>query len=307
MKLKFLVTGATGLQGGSTVRLLLHENVTVHALVRNPSAPAAQMLKEAGAVLFKGDFDNIPAINEAMADVNGVFLNTFPTPDPNTQLEQVRSFIKAARDSKTVKSIVLSTAFWTSRREIWATGDHNDFLYSYYSSNAAIEDAVRSAGLQSYTILRPSVLMHNYLLPASIHHYPDLSTSATLSHIYNLSTRMPHFAAADVGKVAAKALLEPEKFNGHEIELGFENLTIEEIAAALSTASGREIKIRLRTLEEAAEVENLVVTQKFQRLANEYRLDIDGKALEEKYGVKLTTFKEFLDGEREMLMKSLPP
>ena len=79
MPASYLVTGATGQQGGATARALLSAGATVHALVRNPSSPAAQALQEDGAVLFKGDFDDVPAIRAATAGVSGVSARPSPS------------------------------------------------------------------------------------------------------------------------------------------------------------------------------------------------------------------------------------
>jgi uncharacterized protein YbjT (DUF2867 family) len=48
-------------------------------------------------------------------------------------------------------------------------------------------------------------------------------------------------AANDIGRVVAAAVGDPARFNGAEIELGGDSLTMEEIAAILSTVTGRSI------------------------------------------------------------------
>ncbi|TVY85573.1 NmrA-like family domain-containing protein [Lachnellula suecica] len=297
----FLITGATGEQGGATARFLLAEGATIHALVRDPSSSAAQALKNAGAIVFKGDFDDVTAVKSATSGVSGVFLN--PQLHEN-QRQQAQNFIDAALSSKTVKTIVLSTAFFTGTPSIWevATPD----IYQYYTGKGAIEEAVRSAGFENYTILRPSWLMHNYLQPGSTLHFPELAPDGILAHIYKKDRRMAHLDAADIGKFAAAALLDPVKFSGHEIELGNENLTIEEAAEHLRDASGVDITVHLRTEEETVAMQPKVATMGFQKLANEKELTIDGKALETKYGIKLTTLAEYFERHKDALLKSLP-
>ncbi|NUT43750.1 MAG: NmrA family NAD(P)-binding protein, partial [Thermoactinospora sp.] len=46
-----LVIGATGQQGGAAARQLLRRDRPVRAFVRDPEAPAARALREAGAAL----------------------------------------------------------------------------------------------------------------------------------------------------------------------------------------------------------------------------------------------------------------
>nr|WP_258544551.1 NmrA family NAD(P)-binding protein [Micromonospora provocatoris] len=50
-----LVTGATGRQGGATVRALLAAGVPVRALVRDPAATKAAAVAALGAELVTGD------------------------------------------------------------------------------------------------------------------------------------------------------------------------------------------------------------------------------------------------------------
>ena len=179
----FLVTGATGSQGGATARALLSQNATVHALVRNIDSPASKVLREAGAILFQGDFDDKIAINAATAGVSGIFLNPFPSFDPETQIRQAQNLIDAGINSKTVETIVLSTAFFTGSHDIWGSTDPSLGLQGYYTQKAAIEDAVISAGLRYYTILRPSFLMQNYLSPQASMLNPELASEGMLAHI----------------------------------------------------------------------------------------------------------------------------
>jgi uncharacterized protein YbjT (DUF2867 family) len=48
-------------------------------------------------------------------------------------------------------------------------------------------------------------------------------------------------AAYDIGRLVAAAVLEPERFNGAEIELCGDSLAMDEIATSLSTVTGRSI------------------------------------------------------------------
>ena len=74
MSATFLVTGATGEQGGATARELLKAGARVHALVRDTSKPAAKELEALGVVLFPGDFADTSAIEKATAGVKGIFV-----------------------------------------------------------------------------------------------------------------------------------------------------------------------------------------------------------------------------------------
>jgi|SoiMethySBSTD1v2_1073268.scaffolds.fasta_scaffold97821_4 NmrA-like family protein len=68
-----LVLGGTGRQGGATARHLLDRGRHVHALVRDPTEPAAAALVGLGAELVQGDLDDPASLGAAMAGVDGVF------------------------------------------------------------------------------------------------------------------------------------------------------------------------------------------------------------------------------------------
>jgi NAD(P)-dependent dehydrogenase (short-subunit alcohol dehydrogenase family) len=103
----FLVTGATGFQGGSTARLLLSQGYQVNAFVRNPSSPASLAFSTLGAKLFQGTYTDLPSIIAATNGVTGIFLNTFPDfTNPRGEVPQAENFITAAKASGTVQTIV---------------------------------------------------------------------------------------------------------------------------------------------------------------------------------------------------------
>ncbi|KAJ7185453.1 NAD dependent epimerase/dehydratase [Mycena filopes] len=274
----FLITGATGRQGGPTARLLLETGAKVHALVRDPTSPASLALEALGATLFKGDFDDVPAITAAMHSVDGVFFNPSTSlTDPNAELRAAETFVAAARAAGTVTSFVVSTFIRANYYPDWSEVKAEfPYLTGYFASKAAVENAIRASSGFTYTILRPGWLMHNYVRPPTAYSaFPKWTTERVLTSSYPPDFRMGHLDAADVGQFAAAALLDPRKFAGKEIDLVREWPTVEELAGHLSEATGVEIKV----WEPSA---NLV----------------DNSAELAEYGIRLTTFKEFLKKER---------
>jgi uncharacterized protein YbjT (DUF2867 family) len=69
-----LLTGATGHQGGAVAReLLRRDRFNVRAFVRDANKPAAIELKNAGAELAEGDFDDHASLDRALQGAHGVF------------------------------------------------------------------------------------------------------------------------------------------------------------------------------------------------------------------------------------------
>jgi uncharacterized protein YbjT (DUF2867 family) len=308
MSAKFLVTGATGYQGGSLARTLISQGSIVHALIRDPSSDKARALEKLGVVVFKGGFDDVDVIKSAIKGVSGVFLNPFPTPmDPDHQIRQAKNVIDAAVAEKV--HLVLSTAFATAQKEKWTGSGPKDFLYLYYSRKFNIEAEVRAAALKSYTIIRPAYLMHNYLLPFSLFHYPEFSKSGVLKEMYHQGRKISHLDSADVGKIAAVVLSNPEKYNKLEMDIGAENLDGDDAVRIIKEVSGRE---DLRTEKVIISNEDFDAQTKtgltWHYFANTQDVGLEtGKEVQDLFGVKLTSFAEYLNREKALLQKSLPP
>lgn len=298
----FVITAATGAQGSSTARALISAGATVRALVRDMNAPVAKALQDLGAVLFEGDFDSVDTIKTALDGATGLFLNPFPQPKI---VEQGHSIIALAKATPTIKTVVISTVSNCGNLEIWGDLPRDAGIFMYYAGKYEVEKALKAAEFENYTILRPAWIMHNYILPHSPHHFPELSEKAELAHIYPPETKMSHVDPQDVGKFASAAFLEPARFRGEEIEMGYGNLTIEEARATLSKVLGFEVTERRRGKEEEEAMEEVAQTQPFQRLAINKPLTIDGKAVEKKYGIKMTTFEEYCVREKEALVNSI--
>jgi uncharacterized protein YbjT (DUF2867 family) len=309
----FLITLATGNQGGATAHQLLQAGHQVHAIVRDRTTEAAQALSSQGATLFEGSLTDVAFLTSAAKGVQGIFLNLVvprPSDSPTLQMDATNAMLEAAAANKdTVTMLVLSTAFHTSKHPVWAAENPNYSCAQYYEAKYAVEQTVLAAAasgvLKHVTILRPAWLMQNNIAPAAARHFPELETERVLATVCLPHTRLPFFDPVDVGKFAVAAFLDPERFSGKEIELGYENLTMQEAAEIMGKVAGVEVKSRTRTdPQEIEEFGKKVPTQVFHVLLNEKDLEIQRGSLDE-YGIRLTTFEEFLKREKTALEKAL--
>ncbi|RYP43340.1 hypothetical protein DL768_009974 [Monosporascus sp. mg162] len=291
--------GATGHQGGAAARFLLEAGAKVHALTRNPLSESARQLEDQGASIFKiRDFGDLDAIREAAKGCKGIFLNLWPGPDEGNY---ARGIVQTCKEAG-IEIVVASTAFLAGNPEKWEH-EADPALLGYYTSKAAVEKAVRDSGLR-YTILRPSYIHYNYIAPWCSLVYPEFVETGVFTHAFEKGAKMPHIDGSDIGKLAASALLDPDRFGGEEIDLGFENLTADEVCAILSRVAGRDIKARRRTPEE--EAQNKTMFQMFQLWANRVDLSIDGEALQRKYNIRLTPLEEYMQREKDRFLAGLP-
>ncbi|KAI0490186.1 NmrA family protein [Xylaria cf. heliscus] len=298
----YLVTQATGNQSQWTIKHLLAAGQKVHAIVRDPSK-IPDTLKRPGVTVFKGESVNFDDVFSAAQGCVGVFLNTFPI--PGVELQQAKTILEASKKAG-LKSVVASTVMLAAQKAVWddaATVETN--LLDYFRSKAAVEDAVRGAGLEAWTILRPAFCHFDYMVPSAHGNFARLAEYGELDHYYDDGVRMPQTDANDIGKYAAAALQDPAKFAGQGIDIASENLTIEEVRDALVRVTGRDVGVRRRTPEDGEPVSG----QRFQQWANfkDFTSVMQGaKEAQAKFGIPFTPFEEALQRDKSRLLESFP-
>ncbi|KAL4875464.1 hypothetical protein BJY04DRAFT_202069 [Aspergillus karnatakaensis] len=298
------VTGATGHQGGATARELLQAGIKVHVLVRNPSSESATELQRLGARLFPGDFDNLPALKAATTGATAVFLNVTPTPsNPEQEVIHAKNILEAATAAGTVTTLVYSSVTMTTKHESFPNWSPEYPLAWYWQNKAQIESLVQQANVQSWTILRPAFLMHNYHRPMASFMFPELGQRVFRS-AYKPTTAMTVLDQGDVGKFAAAAIVDPVAYNGHIIDLGVEALTAAEIVGELTLVSGCDIALEWYPEDEAAQLAQTNPVIRAQLWANEVGYQVDFAGLS-KYPIRLTTFREYLEKHREQVVQTV--
>jgi nucleoside-diphosphate-sugar epimerase len=223
--------------------------------------------------------------------------------EPESEVRHAKNIIQAAKEAGTVTAIVYSSVAMTGKHKSFPNWGP-DFVMSWYWTNKAeIESLVRDAEFRSWTILRPAFLMYNYHLPFAAIMFPDLVKRHTFLTAYKPTTAMMLLDPADVGKFAAAAITDPPAYNRHEIDLGVEALTPEEIAQSLSNASGTQVDTRFYPSDEATSLalRNPLIAS--QLWANEVGYQVDLEALK-KYPIKLTTFAEYLEREKVAVLRT---
>jgi uncharacterized protein YbjT (DUF2867 family) len=248
-----LVIGATGNQGGATARALLDRGVAVRALVRDTSSDKARALRERGAELVTGDLDDPASLLAAAEGADGMF--SIPVPDVtdlagDTEVTRGRNVVEAARKagiSHVVHSSVSGAGAFYRTQPGWAEGRWDKH---YWESKDAVDEAVRNGGFEHWTVLMPATFMEN--LTGWSYLFGDWS-SGTIITGFAADTRISWIAVEDIGEAAAIALTEPGRFDGMDVELAGEMLTMTETAEILSQVTGRTISAPVLTPQQAVE------------------------------------------------------
>jgi len=215
-----LVLGATGRQGGATAHHLLAKGWRVKALARDPYKPAAQALHQAGAEVVQGDTNDRASLEAVMQDIYGVFSALPFSKDEARQGKNVADGARAAG----------------VQHFIYSSGQSAEDLYNVGSnvSKWEIEQYIQALGLPA-TILRPAGFMDHLVGPSFG------VPSGTLSIAIKPDVAMHLIAVDDIGAFAALAFDHPDEYLGKTIELAADALTPPQIAAAISSATGRSI------------------------------------------------------------------
>jgi len=275
-----LITGATGKQGGATLRHLAGQpGFTVRAMTRKPDSPAAKAVAALGAEVVAGDLDDGPSLERVLAGVWGVFSvqNSWEAGVEGEE-EQGKRLAKAARD-KGVQHFVYSSV----------GSAHKNTGIPHFDSKFHIEQAVKALGFPSYTIIRPVFFMENVLSPQTLN---GDKLVATLKP----GTKMQMIASDDIGRFSARAFLAADKMNGVEVDIAGDEVTMPEAAEAISGFMGKKVTYQPIPIE--------VVRQNNEDLAlmlewfDTVGYSADIASLESQWGIRPLTLKEWLRTQR---------
>lgn len=290
-----LVTGATGLQGGAVANEALRQGFKVRILVRDINSSKAQALIQKGAEAVIGNFDDPSSLENAMKNVDAVFsvpISGVDTNETDRERKQAFALIQSAKKvgvEQFVHTSVAATSRYTEFPE-WGTGY---WFEKYWTDKWDIEEAVRSAGFPTWTIVKPAAIMENFTAEKSGFMYPDLQ-QGEIKTVTFADTPIDHIAVDDLASFVCAAFANPEKFNKHNIELAAESISYKKIAEIISEVTGKELKITTLSIEEAFEqgIHPLSVRGDQWNNVAGYNVDID---LLKNYNIKLTSFREFAE------------
>ncbi|CRL24377.1 NAD(P)-binding domain [Penicillium camemberti] len=292
------VCGATGTQGGALIDHLLKTDVKIHAVTRTPNSAAAQLLKSRGVLITEGDFDD-DSVKKSMANCTSLFLNLMPAlTNLNASLEQACRLLKIAKEAG-IKQVIYTSGVSAKdpqRLKLW---DPTSIISVMMLNKQAIENEVRKAGFESWTIFRPGNFMNNYLSPKTMM-YPGFIKTGVFTTAFAPDTLLPMVDPNDIGQFAAAAVLDPVKFNHQEIEIASELLGIDATIQSLSRATGREMSVVYLSDEEisAQKATNPFIAG--QLMARDLKSFVDLDKVKA-WNIPLGTFEQFLQREKSQV------
>lgn len=295
-----LVAGATGLQGGAVVEALLDKNVSIRAIVRDKNSQAAQALAAKGVELVEATFDDLESLTIAAKGTTGVFsvqMGSYPG-NKGQETQHAKNLVAAAKAAG-VQQIVHTSVARAGEHESFIDWDKGRWEPLYWEEKAAAIEAVKEAGFAYWTILKPPYLMENLLPPRSTMMFPTITQGKLITPIAP-ETKIDWLSGKDIGRFAAEAFTQPEKFNKKEFAMVGDKLTMSEVADALSTATGKRFEAKSVTEEEVVELglfDGMIDAYIWQNVEG-YKIDPQEAA---GYGIQPESMKSFLEKNKSVI------
>jgi uncharacterized protein YbjT (DUF2867 family) len=194
--------------------------------------------------------------------------------DLESELRTGRLLVEAARTAG-VDIFVHTSVARAGDEENFAGWAENRWWPAYWTSKAGVNEAVKAAGFPHWVILKPAFMMDNFIPPKAAWMFPSLARGA-IDTAMTLETRLDLIASADVGRFAAAAFADPQRWDREEIDLAAESLTMGEVALLISNVTGRTVTAHSVSPEEAIAAGNPPGITESQQWANVegYRVDL---------------------------------
>ncbi|KAB8277342.1 hypothetical protein BDV30DRAFT_205020 [Aspergillus minisclerotigenes] len=249
MTIALLITGATGKQGGAVVDGLLAQDADVEilAVTRNTQSPAAQKLaqKSDKVKLVQGDLNNPAGIFEnakkaSSLPVWGVFSLQSPFAKGES-LESEERQGKALIDESIKQRVQHFVQTSVDRGGDASTDNPTNvphFITKYNIEQHLFEKT--KDGVMDWTVLRPVFFFDN-LTPDFIGKVTSTSWDAYLQ-----GKPLQCIATSDIGIIAAKVLLQHDRFKNQCLSLAGDELTFEQMAKKFKTQTGHNVPTTFR-------------------------------------------------------------
>lgn len=293
------ICGATGTQGGAIAGVLRAKDIEVHALARDPTSKKAKDLETLGVKLWPGDYDNLEALEAALKDCTGAFLNFMPDfKDQDAEKRHARNILTTAK-SAGVKHVTYSGGLAPGAEKKIKHWEPDSLMTKFMEIKTYIEQQCQNADFEHWTILRPGNFMANFLFPLVRMYHPFTETGIWRT-VLKQETLLPMTATVTIGEFGAASFLNPERFGGQAVVFCDELLRPDDVLEKLSQATGRDLRAEYLPDEEA---ERLKAGNPFiggQLAMRDLAQFFDIEEIKG-WGVPLSSFDEFIVQEKERI------
>ena len=282
---RILITGATGHQGGATLRHLAlaeekHSGFELRALTRKPESDAARAVAALGVEVVAGDLDDAASLERALEGVWGVYSvqNTWEA-GVEKEEEQGKRLARLARDKGVQRFVYASVGSADKKTGI-----------PHFDNKFRVEETVKALGFPSYAIVRPVFFMENLLSPWSL-------SGDKLVMGLSPDVKLQMIAADDIGKFGAKAFTDADRLRNVAFDVAGDSVTMTEAAAALSPAVGKTLTYEQLPMAAVRQQSEDVAKMIEWFESTGYSADIASQ--EKRFGIRALTLAEWAHAQRK--------
>jgi len=241
------VFGATGAQGGGLARSILEDRngpFAVRAVTRDAESSAARALAAAGAEVVTADLADAAAVRRALEGAYGAYFVTFFWShfSPERELDEARRMAEAARAAglaHVIWSTLEDTRRWMSLDDPRMPTLMGRYKVPHFDAKGEADRFFREAGVPT-TFLLTSFYWDNLIHFGS---GPKPAADGKLDFVLPMGgAKLPGIAAEDIGRCAHGIYLRGPELTGRTVGIAGEHLTGAEMAAALTSALGRQVR-----------------------------------------------------------------
>ena len=222
--MKYLVTGGSGKLSSKIIEFLLDDlNVSASDLATiTRDASKLSDLADKGEDVREADFADVESLKKAFSDVENLLLVSIDQIGKRKDLHS--NAIKVA-DEVGVKNLIYTSM---------PNPETSPIVFAY--EHAATEEAIKSSGIENYTILRNNWYYENY-----IEFYGDIFRNGKwLSAVGD--AKISQLSRADLAYAAASALVK--EINGkNTYDLSGESLSVDESLAIFNEVLGKNMEV----------------------------------------------------------------
>ena len=225
-KLKVLVSGATGNQGGAVARALLATGHKVRALTRNTESSPAKRLAEQGVELIRGNLDDAESVRRALEGADSFYL--MGTPQEGGVEGEAKQGIELANAAKAagVGHLVYGSV---------ANADLDTGI-PHFDSKYKVEKHIKTLEIP-YTISAPVFFMDNVVAPWSL----DTLKGGKIMLAMPSHRSLQQVSVKNIGEFVASLIGRREEVFEKRIDFAGDELTGSECAATLTRITGHQI------------------------------------------------------------------
>jgi len=273
-----LITGATGQQGGATLRHLSKQKdrgFKLRALTRKPDSDAAKAVAGQGAEVIAGDLDDAASVERALEGAWGVYAvqNSWEA-GVEKEEEQGKRLARLAREKGVQRFVYASVG-----------SAHKNTGIPHFDNKFRVEETVKALGFPSYAIIRPVFFMENLLSPWSLNGDKLMMGLAP-------DVKLQMIAVDDIGKFGAKAFTDPDQLRNVAFDIAGDSVTMPEAAAAVGPLVGKTLsyeRIPMAAVRQQSE-DIAKMIEWFESTG--YSADI--ASLEKRFGIRPLTLPEWV-------------